>query len=69
MQIAPEQGAFKAWLAGLTGARRCLELVTFTGYSALAVASKPARPPPVQRSNAPPIATRRQRADPAAHRT
>jgi predicted O-methyltransferase YrrM len=38
MQIAPEQGAFMAWLAELTGARRCLELGTFTGYSALAVA-------------------------------
>jgi O-methyltransferase len=38
MQIAPEQGAFMAWLAKLTGARRCLELGTFTGYSALAVA-------------------------------
>jgi predicted O-methyltransferase YrrM len=38
MQIAPEQGAFMAWLVELTGARRCLELGTFTGYSALAVA-------------------------------
>ncbi|MEP6697237.1 MAG: class I SAM-dependent methyltransferase [Pseudonocardiales bacterium] len=38
MQIAPEQGAFMAVLAELTGARRCLELGTFTGYSALAVA-------------------------------
>ncbi len=38
MQIAPEQGAFMGWLAELTGARRCLELGTFTGYSALAVA-------------------------------
>ncbi|MDP9221549.1 MAG: class I SAM-dependent methyltransferase [Actinomycetota bacterium] len=38
MQIAPEQGAFMALLAELTGARRCLELGTFTGYSALAVA-------------------------------
>jgi predicted O-methyltransferase YrrM len=38
MQIAPEQGAFMALLAELTGARRCLELGTFTGYSSLAVA-------------------------------
>ncbi|PZS28738.1 MAG: SAM-dependent methyltransferase [Pseudonocardiales bacterium] len=38
MQIAPEQGAFMGLLAELTGARRCLELGTFTGYSALAVA-------------------------------
>jgi len=38
MQIAPEQGAFMAWLAELVGPRRCLELGTFTGYSALAVA-------------------------------
>jgi len=38
MQIAPEQGAFMAWLAELVEPRRCLELGTFTGYSALAVA-------------------------------
>ena len=38
MQIAPEQGQFMALLAGLIGARRCLEVGTFTGYSALAVA-------------------------------
>jgi predicted O-methyltransferase YrrM len=38
MQIAPEQGAFMALLVELTGARRCLEVGTFTGYSALAVA-------------------------------
>ena len=38
MQIAPEQGAFMSLLVQLTGARRCLELGTFTGYSALAVA-------------------------------
>jgi predicted O-methyltransferase YrrM len=38
MQIAPEQGAFLAMLARLIGARRCLEVGTFTGYSALAVA-------------------------------
>jgi predicted O-methyltransferase YrrM len=38
MQIAPEQGAFLAMLVRLTGARACLEVGTFTGYSALAVA-------------------------------
>ncbi len=38
MQIAPEQGAFLAMLARLTGARRCLEVGTFTGYSALSMA-------------------------------
>jgi caffeoyl-CoA O-methyltransferase len=38
MQIAPEQGAFLALLVELTGARRCLEIGTFTGYSSTAVA-------------------------------
>src|SRR3546814_14353575 len=38
MQIAPVQGQFMALLVVLTGARRCLEIGTFTGYSALAVA-------------------------------
>ena len=38
MQIAPEQGAFLALMAKLTGATRCLEVGTFTGYSALSVA-------------------------------
>lgn len=38
MQIAPEQGQFMALLVQLMGARRCLEVGTFTGYSALAVA-------------------------------
>jgi len=38
MQIAPEQGAFLALMARLTGATRCLEVGTFTGYSALSVA-------------------------------
>lgn len=37
MQIAPEQGQFMALLARLVGARRYLEIGTFTGYSALAV--------------------------------
>jgi len=38
MQIAPEQGAFMGLLAEITGARRYLEVGTFTGYSSLAVA-------------------------------
>lgn len=38
MQIAPEQGALMAWLVRLIGARRCLEIGTFTGYSSTAVA-------------------------------
>lgn len=38
MQISPEQGQFMALLAKLVGARRCIEVGTFTGYSALAVA-------------------------------
>ncbi len=38
MQIAPLQGQFMALLVQATGARRCLEVGTFTGYSALAVA-------------------------------
>jgi predicted O-methyltransferase YrrM len=37
MQIAPDQGQLMALLARLVGARRCLEIGTFTGYSALAV--------------------------------
>lgn len=38
MQIAPEQGQFMALLAELVGARRAIEIGTFTGYSALCVA-------------------------------
>jgi len=38
MQISPEQGQFLAFLVRLTGARTCLEVGTFTGYSALACA-------------------------------
>ena len=38
MQIAPEQGALLALLVELIGARRCLEIGTFTGYSSTAVA-------------------------------
>lgn len=38
MQIAPEEGAFLAFLVELTGARRCIEIGTFTGYSSIALA-------------------------------
>jgi predicted O-methyltransferase YrrM len=38
MQISAEQGQFMALLAKLVGARRCIEVGTYTGYSALAVA-------------------------------
>jgi caffeoyl-CoA O-methyltransferase len=38
MQIAPEQGALLALLVRVSGARRCLEVGTFTGYSSTAVA-------------------------------
>ena len=38
MQISPEQGQFMALLARLTGARRCLEVGVFTGYSSLVTA-------------------------------
>ena len=38
MQISPEQGQFMQMLVKLTGAKRCIEVGTFTGYSALAVA-------------------------------
>lgn len=37
MQIAPEQGAFMAMIAKAVGAKRYLEIGSFTGYSALAV--------------------------------
>lgn len=39
MQIAPEQGPCLAMLVQLLGAKQCLELGTFTGYSAAWVAS------------------------------
>ena len=38
MQISPEQGQFMQMLVRLLGARRCIEVGTYTGYSALAVA-------------------------------
>ncbi|MBB3083575.1 O-methyltransferase [Geodermatophilus sabuli] len=37
-QIAPEQGTFMQLLTGALGARRAIEIGTFTGYSALCVA-------------------------------
>jgi predicted O-methyltransferase YrrM len=39
MQIGPDQGALLALLARTIGARRAIEIGTFTGYSALAVAA------------------------------
>jgi len=38
MQISPEQGQFMALMVRLMGARRCLEVGVFTGYSSLVVA-------------------------------
>lgn len=38
MQISPEQGAFMQMLVRIMGAKRCLEIGVFTGYSSLAVA-------------------------------
>ena len=38
MQISPDQGAFMAMLVRLMGARRCIEVGVFTGYSSTAVA-------------------------------
>ena len=38
MQISPDQGQFMALLLELLGARRVLEIGTFTGYSALVMA-------------------------------
>jgi caffeoyl-CoA O-methyltransferase len=38
MQISPEQGAFFTLLARLIGARRAIEVGTFTGYSSLCIA-------------------------------
>lgn len=38
MQIGPDQGALMALLVKLIGARRCIDIGTYTGYSALAVA-------------------------------
>ncbi len=38
MQVAPEQGAFMQLLVAATGARRAVEVGTFTGYSAICIA-------------------------------
>ena len=38
MQIGPDQGAFLGLLAQLIGAKNCLEIGVFTGYSAMSVA-------------------------------
>lgn len=38
MQISPEQGQFMTLLVSLLGARRCIEVGVFTGYSSLCVA-------------------------------
>ncbi len=38
MQIAPDQGAFMTMLARISGARRAIEVGTFTGYSAICIA-------------------------------
>jgi predicted O-methyltransferase YrrM len=38
MQIGPDQGQFMALLVKLMGARRCIEVGVFTGYSSLSVA-------------------------------
>ncbi len=38
MEIAPEQGVFMELLVRLTGARRAVEVGTFTGTSSLAIA-------------------------------
>ena len=39
MQIAPEQGQFMTLLVQLLGVRKAIEIGTFTGYSALAIAN------------------------------
>jgi len=38
MQIGPDQAALMQMIVRLLGAKRCIEIGTFTGYSALAVA-------------------------------
>jgi len=39
MQISPEQGQFMSLLIKLMGARRAIEIGTFTGYSSICIAS------------------------------
>ena len=41
MQIGADQGVFLAFLVRLIGARNAIEIGTFTGYSALSVATRP----------------------------
>lgn len=38
MQVSPEQGQFMQMLIKLTGARRCIEIGVFTGYSSTCIA-------------------------------
>jgi len=38
MQVSPEQGAFLSMLVKLAGAKRAIEIGTFTGYSAVCIA-------------------------------
>ena len=38
MMVPVDEGNFLSWLVGTLGVRRAIELGTFTGYSALAVA-------------------------------
>jgi caffeoyl-CoA O-methyltransferase len=38
MQIGPNQASFMMWLVKLLGAKRCIEIGTFTGFSSLATA-------------------------------
>lgn len=38
MQIAPDQGAFLTLIVGAIGAKNAIEIGTFTGYSAIAIA-------------------------------
>jgi caffeoyl-CoA O-methyltransferase len=38
MQVGPDQGALLSLLVGISGARRAIEIGTFTGYSAICIA-------------------------------
>lgn len=40
MQISPEQGQFMALLVDMLGAKHCLEIGVFTGYSSICVAQR-----------------------------